>query len=189
MKPGALALALGAAVLTTLAFDPIVSFGSTASESGWLSPRDTVDPIPSSIREEHEEIRRALERATREPGRTGEAARALAVLMEPHFVKEEELALPPLAILPALAADRVTPGMGRVATLAMQLEDELPAMIEEHRVIGAAVGEMAAAARAAGQPEIEAFAERILHHARTEEEITYPAAIVAGRYARKRLAE
>lgn len=153
-----------------------------------LGGRDTLPVIPSSLREEHEEIRRALDRATLEPGRTGQAARALAALMEPHFVKEEELALPPLGILPDLAADRITPGMEAVGALALKLEAELPTMIEEHVEIAAAATALADVARTEGRPEIEAFAGRILHHARTEEEVTYPAAVVAGRCARSRLA-
>lgn len=160
--------------------------GAESQDPG-IADRDTVR-IPSSLREEHEEIRRDLDRAMLEPGRTGEAARALAALMEPHFVKEEELALPPLGILPDLAADRITPEMAPIADLASRLEAELPTMIEEHVDIAAAASALADAARTEGRPEIEAFAERILHHARTEEEVTYPAAVVAGRYARSRLA-
>ena len=59
--------------------------------------------IPSSIRAEHDAIHDALERATQEPGRVGEAARALAKALHPHFVREEQIALPPLALLAPLA--------------------------------------------------------------------------------------
>lgn len=134
----------------SLPFSPGPSIALTASEEGWIAGRDTVDLIPPSIREEHESLRRALAQATREPAKVGEAAWALAALMEPHFVKEEELALPPLGVLPTVAAGETIPDSARIMSLATRLEAEL--------------------------------GEHILHHARSEEEITYPAAIIVGRY-------
>jgi hypothetical protein len=47
--------------------------------------------IPPSLKAEHEELHGDLARATKSGGRTGEAAKAVAKLMHPHFVKEEEL--------------------------------------------------------------------------------------------------
>ena len=38
-----------------------------------------------------------LRKATKEPGELGDAATAVTKLKHPHFVKEEEYALPPLA--------------------------------------------------------------------------------------------
>jgi hypothetical protein len=49
--------------------------------------------IPESIRREHEAIHSALVAATRAPGRVGIAAKALADVLHPHFVREEEIAL------------------------------------------------------------------------------------------------
>ena len=49
--------------------------------------------IPASMRAEHEEIHAALERATQATGRVGEAARALAKVLHPHFVREDQIAL------------------------------------------------------------------------------------------------
>ena len=68
--------------------------------------------IPLSLKAEHEELHTELRRATNAGGRTGEAAKAVAKLMHPHFVKEEKYALPPLGLLTALsqgeiAADRL----------------------------------------------------------------------------------
>jgi len=40
-----------------------------------------------------------LRNATQAGGAVGDAAKALARLMHPHFVKEDEFALPPLALL------------------------------------------------------------------------------------------
>ncbi|HET7680205.1 MAG TPA: hypothetical protein VFK79_08755 [Xanthobacteraceae bacterium] len=51
--------------------------------------------IPPALKTEHEQLHSELVRATKAGGRTGEAAKAVAKLMHPHFVKEEEYALPP----------------------------------------------------------------------------------------------
>lgn len=59
--------------------------------------------IPEPLKLEHQELHEELVRATKEPGRIGEAAKAVAAVLHPHFVKEEEYALPPLGLLSALA--------------------------------------------------------------------------------------
>jgi uncharacterized membrane protein len=166
---------------------PGPSIALATSGDGWVAARDSADLIPPSIREEHESLRAALEQATREDGEIGKAARALAAIMEPHFVKEEGLALPPLGILPALAAGKSIQDPARIVSLAARLETELPTMIEEHGKISAAVDELVIAANAKKRPEIAEFGERIRHHARSEEEVTYPAAVVVGRCLQSRV--
>ena len=58
--------------------------------------------IPQPLKDEHESLHSTLVRATRAPGATGEAARAVAAVLHPHFVKEEQFALPPLGLLAPL---------------------------------------------------------------------------------------
>ncbi|HET6618201.1 MAG TPA: hemerythrin domain-containing protein [Gemmatimonadota bacterium] len=153
-----------------------------------LSASDTVDLIPPSIREEHASLRRALDEGSREPGAIGDAVRALAARMEPHFVKEEGLALPPLGVLPALATGEAIADPNRIVNIATRLESELPTMLEEHRAIGEAVEALLAAAEAEDRPDMAELGEQILHHARSEEEVSYPAAIIVGRYLKSRTA-
>jgi hypothetical protein len=54
--------------------------------------------IPEPLKEEHDELHGELVRATKEPGAVGEAAKQVARLLHPHFVAEEEYALPPLGL-------------------------------------------------------------------------------------------
>jgi len=68
--------------------------------------------IPPSLKSEHEELHADLVRATKSGGRTGDAAKAVAKLMHPHFLKEEAYALPPLGLLPALAAGGIGSSLG-----------------------------------------------------------------------------
>src|SRR5690606_39847072 len=106
----------------------------------------------------------------------------------PHFVKEEAYALPPLGLLAPLAAGRFEPEMAAVLELTDRLEAELPQMLAEHAQIVAALQELIAAATGEKRPEVVRFAEQLMLHAKTEEEVAYPAALLVGREVRARLA-
>ena len=51
--------------------------------------------VPTTLQQEHEALHDDLRRATQAGGELGEAAKILAGLMHPHFVKEDQIALPP----------------------------------------------------------------------------------------------
>lgn len=136
--------------------------------------------IPKPLQVEHEELHANLVKATKEPGAVGEAAREVARLLHPHFVREEEFALPPLGLLAQLVREGATEGMRAVLPMTRRLEAELPKMLAEHKKIVGALKKVRAAARAAGRAEIERFAEALVLHAQTEEQVMYPAAILVG---------
>lgn len=138
--------------------------------------------IPSVLKVEHKELHRELAHAIKSGGRTGEAAQAVAKVMHSHFLKEEEYVLPPLGLLRALSTGTIEPGMVGALKLIDRLEAELPAMLAEHKKIVAALERLAEAANAEDKPEYARFAERLIAHALTEEEISYPAALLIGRY-------
>lgn len=143
--------------------------------------------IPEPLKAEHDELHAELVRATRAGGRIGEAARAVAALMHPHFVKEEEFALPPLGLLPRIAAGEVTADMADVVRLTDRLKADLPDMLAEHKQIVEALETLVAAAKEAKKPKIAAFAEKLMLHARMEEEVMYPAAVLIGEHVKARL--
>ena len=89
--------------------------------------------IPSSLKAEHEELHNMLNQATQLSGKTGDAAKRVAKLMHPHFVKEEEYALPPLGLLPELASGNLTEDMKLVLPMTDRLKKELPEMLAEHK--------------------------------------------------------
>jgi len=145
--------------------------------------------IPLPLQHEHEALHERLRLATQAGGEVGEAAKALAHLMHPHFVKEDQIALPPLGLLAALARGEWNAGMAGVLELTDQLEVELPQMLAEHQAIVAALNELHQAAARTGRSEIVAFAEALVEHARTEEEVMYPAAVLVGQMVRQRLSQ
>lgn len=142
---------------------------------------------PGSIAAEHKVLHSVLQRATRETGEVGKAARELEAVLSPHFRREEEIATPPLGLLPALASGPVTSEMAAVLPMTEALERELPQMLDEHQSIRTALRKFRAAAQAAGRTEYVAFSDELAAHAREEEEIHYPAAILVGRYVAQAL--
>ena len=145
--------------------------------------------IPHSLQTEHEEIHQALVDATRAPGRVGAAARELAAVLDPHFERENQIALPPLGLLAPLAAGETPAGLREALAMTDALRKELPRMLEEHAHIRAATEKLLAAARDEKSVVHERFAEALAAHAQTEEEILYPAAILVGDVIRARLAQ
>jgi hypothetical protein len=143
--------------------------------------------IPHPLKLEHEELHATLADATKVGGKIGDAAKAVAQLLHPHFVKEEEYALPPLGLLPLLAAGHVTPEMRHVLPMTDRLRAELPQMLGEHQAIVAALKTLAAVAEAGQQTAYARFAEKLMLHAQTEEEVLYPTAILIGEYLKLKL--
>ena len=134
--------------------------------------------IPTALQVEHQELHAELVALTKAPGRVGEAARNVAALLHPHFVKEEEYALPPLGLLVTAAQGTVTPAMRSVLAMTDRLKRELPEMLAEHRTVVAALEKLAEAGTVEKHSDAERFAGKLRVHAETEEQVLYPAAIL-----------
>lgn len=142
---------------------------------------------PLSLRREHEELHADLARAGQMPGRLGETAREVARILHPHFLREDEYAMPPLALLPRLARGGATPDMAEILPLVARLKEELPLMIEEHRAIMGAVRAFAQAAEDEEDERYIRFAADLMIHAQLEEEVLYPTAVLVGEFVKARL--
>lgn len=151
------------------------------------SPATLQYQIPSSMLSAHKELHTSLATITKLPGKTGAAAEAVAKLLHPHFIKEETYALPALGLLPLLAKGEVNADMQPAIVLTDKLKDALPEMLQEHQQVVAALETMMQAAREEDRPEAVKLAEELMVHARTEEEILYPSAILVGEYLKLKL--
>jgi hypothetical protein len=151
-------------------------------------PEITSFDIPESIKAEHEAIHAALVRAIEAPGETGVAAKKLASVLHPHFVREEQIALPPLGVLEQLASGANVSKDARTDILKMTdaLKAELPKMLEEHEAIRKAVQELLDAATAEDAHDAIELATELAAHAKNEEQIMYPAAVLVGEVIRSR---
>jgi len=140
--------------------------------------------IPSPLKTEHEELHEELANATRLPGPVGDAARGVAKALHEHFQKEEEFALPPLGLLVAIAEDKILPEMSEVLRMTDRMKAEYGQMVKEHEAIVSELHKLIEAAKKEGMAEYARLAERIIIHAKMEEDVLYPAAILVGEIVR-----
>lgn len=147
--------------------------------------RPAIIQTPESIASEHRELHEVLARATAEDGEMAAAAAELEAALAPHFEREEEIASPPLGLLPTLARADTSAAMRSVLPLTDALERELPQMLREHEAIRTAAARFRATADRLGKEDYVRFADSLAAHARQEEEVLYPAAILVGRYVAK----
>ncbi len=143
--------------------------------------------IPHAMNVEHEELHKELVKAIESGGKTKAAAIVVAEALHAHFGNEEEYALPPLGLLPALAEGKITPDMAEVFKMTDTLKAEMPHMLEEHKAIVAALQKLIEAAREEGKFGPISFAEKLTLHAQNEEEVSYPTAILIGEYLKLKL--
>lgn len=141
---------------------------------------------PPALAAEHGEIHDKLARAAREPGDIGEAAQRVARYFRQHAEREERLIFPLLALLPAAIQNKVDVKMADTLPAFAELETVLPDMLAEHHIISAALEKLLEAAKAKNRPEYGELAVRILDHARLEEAVLYPSAMLLGKYLRLR---
>ena len=77
--------------------------------------------------------------------------------------------------------------MSSVLVMTDKLKADLPHMLAEHKDIVAALKNLARLAKAENKPEVAAFADKLMAHAKTEEVVSYPTAILIGEYLRLKL--
>lgn len=143
--------------------------------------------VPHAIQREHDELHSEMARASNDHGTVGKAAQRVVRLLTPHFTKVQEFVLPAVGALQALSKGDFRPEMRDVLALAERLRGELPNLVAEHRMIDAALEMMIAAAREEDKVEFAELAMRIMTHTQLEEEILYPAVIVAGELLKEKL--
>lgn len=178
---------LGFSILAIAVTAAALSLSLHALRAGELqNPRRTSLAAPESIRAEHEQIHAALVALTKVDGPVGKAATELAEALHPHFVREEEIALPPLGLLAPLAEGKNPAGMAEAVVMSDTLRNEMPRMLEEHKSIRAATENLLRVGRQERHAAAQAFATTLAAHAREEEEILYPAAIMVGDVIRVR---
>jgi hypothetical protein len=190
-RPAANGLCFIPEVIMSLLFC-LMAGALASSPSGALQHEHAKTPpasysIPESLKVEHHELHAELATLLKLGGKTGPAAEAVEQALAPHFTKEEEYALPPLGLLKALADGKISPDMHAAAEMASRLKADLPHMIEEHQAIVKALDQLAAAGRAERHAAALQFTEKLKLHARNEEEVLYPAAILVGEYVKLRM--
>ena len=103
-------------------------------------------------------------------------------MLSPHFQNEEAYALPPLSLLPYLVLGGKTPDLVVAVEMASQLRADLGKMLQEHKEMAIPLKVLTESTKEEGKVEHVRLAEKIMLHARTEEEVFYPASILVGEY-------
>jgi hypothetical protein len=145
--------------------------------------------IPKPMQVEHEALHSELGQLTKVGGRTGQAAQRVAEVLEHHFQNENAFALPPLGLLVPLSEGKFDCSMTAVLAMTDKLKADMPKMLSEHTDITAALGQLRSAAVSENKPEGVKFADELTAHAHTEEQITYPTALLIGLYVRDKAAQ
>jgi hypothetical protein len=91
--------------------------------------------------------------ATNASGRIGEAACALAKVLHPFVIREEQIVLSPFGLLAPLARGEFTPEMTAVLPMTDAVGAELPRMLEVHKAIHAATTRLTEAAQGESNAE------------------------------------
>ena len=140
--------------------------------------------VPASIRREHEHLHHQLDAAIAAGGKTGERAKAVADVLGPHFEDEEAYAMPPLGLLGALARGEPLSDeqVQQVIAMSERLRAEYDQMLREHVQIRDALNALRVAAREEHKADHAAFAEALMMHAESEEQVLYPTTLLIGEY-------
>ena len=142
---------------------------------------------PPSMEKEHEEIWQLLIEVQHLSGKTGSIAERLAKDLKIHIDKEESLALPLLGILRDIADGKLKNGVARRASLlGSRFEKEYPGMLHGHKELRKHLEHLKKIGSDEGHLTAVRFSETLEKHSKEEEEVLYPAAILAGRMASKR---
>jgi hemerythrin-like domain-containing protein len=139
---------------------------------------------PASANKDHQELQRLLVRVQQLSGKTGTVAESLARPLHDHMEKEENLALPLLGILADLVEGKLTKSQAlRASRLYSKMKEEYPGMLRGHKEITRQLSRLKKVGAEEGHLTAVRFAEALEQHAQQEEEVLYPAALLAGKLA------
>jgi hemerythrin-like domain-containing protein len=139
---------------------------------------------PPSMEKEHQDIWQLFIGVQNLPGKTGTIAEKLAKGLKAHIDKEESLALPLLGILRDLADGKLNTSTAKRASLiSSKFEKEYPGMLRGHKELYKLLERLREVADEEGHLTAVRFALAVEKHSQEEEEVLYPAAILAGRTA------
>ena len=139
---------------------------------------------PPSMESEHQEIWQLLTTVQQLSGKTGSIAENLATDLKTHIDKEESLALPLLGILRDLANGKLANATAkRAAETYAKFKKEYPGMLHGHKELAKVLDRLKKTGAEEGHLTAVRFAEKLAKHSQEEEEVLYPAALLAGMFA------
>jgi iron-sulfur cluster repair protein YtfE (RIC family) len=134
--------------------------------------------VPGSLLKQHEYL---LLKAKSFLVNNNSIAKELYEVIEYHFNEEEQYLFPVLGILPELAAGNIPEKTDSIIAYAEKFKTNSAKLLAEHQMITKLIGELRLISTQNDTSLIN-FEKELLEHARVEEEIYFPAAVVIGDY-------
>jgi hypothetical protein len=174
------------------AFATVVVISAGLVANPWRAvraqPAQTEHDIPQSIRLEHEDSIAQLTKLSKRRAPVGPAAQKALELIKQHQAREAEYILPPLTLLPLLAAGKISPDMKWAVEMADKIKAHREEIFQEHTQITDAMNALLAAADHARDAEAAEYARTAVADSLGDLEIQEPAALLVGEYLRTKLA-
>ena len=139
---------------------------------------------PRSLDEEHDELINSLRESAKEKTETGKAVAELMDVLEPHFEKEQKIVMPLLGSVSDLVSGEKVSNLNEIATAQIPLLKQYQSMFEEHAIVRKLILKAEKAATREEKADVIDLLEGLAHHARIEEEVLYPCALLAGTVAK-----
>ena len=155
--------------------------------AGAVARAETVHEIPQSDRAEHESVLGYLRGIAAKPTPEGAAAQKVLDLLLPHMAQEEAFILPPLTLLPELAAGKVSADMQWAVEMADRVKAEQPTLLKIHQGLSDAFIGLLGAAEAAGDEVTVGFTKDLAADDLGDREVTEPTTMLIGEFLRSRL--
>ena len=154
---------------------------------GGVARAEPARDIPQSVVSEHESTLTFLRAVAARPTPEGAAAQKVIDLLIPHMAKEEEFILPPLVLLPELAAGKVSPDQRWAIELADRVKSEQANLLKIHEALSDAFIQLLEAAEAANDDVTVGFTKDLAADDLGDREVTEPTTILIGEYLRLKL--
>lgn len=139
---------------------------------------------PRSLDEEHDELIHSLRECAKKKTETGKAISELMEVLEPHFAKEQKIVMPLLGTVSDLVSGEKVSNLYEIANAQAPLLKEYQGMFEEHGRVRKLILKAEKAASHEGNQDTIDLLEGLAHHAKIEEEVLYPCALLAGTVAK-----
>lgn len=136
--------------------------------------------VPASVGDEYESLYQSLKDAVNVPGNIGLAAKDAFRLVQSHYNKDHEYALPPLRYLQNIAGENLTAEIEKISNMTARLKRELPHMMRETEDITRALERLADVALREDKREYHGLARDFIRFMQREDQVLYPAAILIG---------
>ncbi len=143
--------------------------------------------IPQSLIVEHQDTLERLTELTHHRGAVGQEARKALALFKAHTAREQEYILPPLTLLPDLAAGKVTPDMAWALTMADRVRADRAQIDQEHVQVTEVMTALFNAGQRAKDKEAMDFARSGVADSLNDSELLEPMVLMIGDTLRSKL--